>query len=86
MARQYLHVNAAQDAVGAAAKGPCLGERPNAHDEWRPVAGADGYPSEVGRFNRVTFDRVETTALRIDMQLQPDMTAGIREWRVLPAE
>ena len=37
---------------------------------------------QIDRFNRVTFDAVETKALRIEVQLQPEWSAGILEWRV----
>jgi DUF1680 family protein len=50
--------------------------------EWNPVAHAAGYPVEIDRFNRVNFDPIQTTALRIEVQLQPDWSGGILEWRV----
>jgi DUF1680 family protein len=49
---------------------------------WVPVPRAGTYGTEMDRFNRVTFDPVETTALRIEVQLQPDWSGGILEWRV----
>lgn len=50
--------------------------------EWKPVAGASAFGVEMDRFNRVTFEAVETKALRIEAQLQPDWSGGILEWRV----
>ena len=50
--------------------------------EWKLVTGASAYGAEMDRFNRVTFDRVGTTALRLEVQLQPDWSGGILEWRV----
>ena len=50
--------------------------------EWRPVSGASEYGSQMDRFNRVTFDAVETRALRLEVQLQPGWSGGILEWRV----
>jgi hypothetical protein len=50
--------------------------------EWKPVAGTTAFGIEMDRFNRVTFDPVETTALRLEVQLQPGWSGGILEWRV----
>jgi hypothetical protein len=50
--------------------------------EWRPVRGASAYGTEMDRFNRVTFEPVTTTALRLEVQLQPGWSGGILEWRV----
>lgn len=51
-------------------------------DTWKPVTSAVAYGVEMDCFNRVTFDPVETKALRIEVQLQPDWSGGILEWRV----
>jgi DUF1680 family protein len=50
--------------------------------EWKPVAGASAYGVEMDRFNRVTFDTIESQNLRIEVQLQPDWSGGVLEWRV----
>jgi hypothetical protein len=50
--------------------------------EWKPVAGTSAYTTAMDRFNRVTFDAVETKALRIEAQLQPEWSGGILEWRL----
>lgn len=49
---------------------------------WKPVSGASNYGTGLDRFNRVTFDAVETKALRIEVQLQSGWSGGILEWRV----
>ena len=49
---------------------------------WKPVRGASSYGVEPDKVNRVTFDPVETTGLRIEAQLQPRWSAGILEWKV----
>jgi hypothetical protein len=49
---------------------------------WAPVAAAEGYGLQMDRFNRVAFAPVEVQALRIEVQLQPDWSGGILEWRV----
>ena len=51
-------------------------------DGWMPVSGAGVYGTEIDRFNRVTFDAVETTSLRLEVELQPGWSGGILEWRV----
>lgn len=51
-------------------------------DAWKPVSGVSALGAEMDRFNRVTFDPVETSALRIEVQLQPEWSGGILEWKV----
>ena len=53
-----------------------------AGDTWKPVAGASGFGTEMDRFNRVTFDGVETNAIRLEVQLQPGWSGGILELRI----
>ncbi len=50
--------------------------------QWRPVTGASAYTTRPNEFNGVTFDPVETTALRIEVQLEEGFSAGILEWRI----
>ncbi|NIP95353.1 MAG: hypothetical protein GWO24_18675 [Akkermansiaceae bacterium] len=52
--------------------------------EWSPVAALGDYPLEADRFNEVKFDPVETDSLRLEVDLQPGVSAGIQEWRVIP--
>jgi DUF1680 family protein len=47
---------------------------------WTPVGGASSFGVEMDRLNRVTFDAVETTAIRLEAQLQPQWSGGILEW------
>jgi hypothetical protein len=49
---------------------------------WRPVSQARGEVLARDRFNRVAFEPVTTTMMRLVVQLQPRNTAGIVEWRV----
>ena len=51
-------------------------------EHWRPVTGVSSYGTSMDKYNRVTFDGVETTGLRIEVQLQADWCGGILEWRV----
>lgn len=47
---------------------------------WAPVTGPSAYGTEIDRLNRATFDPIETTAIRIEAQLQPGWSGGILEW------
>jgi DUF1680 family protein len=51
-------------------------------DNWVPVANAIEYGVAPDRFNEVTFNRVKTTALRVEVQLKPGWSGGICEWQV----
>jgi hypothetical protein len=52
--------------------------------EWREVTGARGYGTELNQFNRVDFDPVQTTELKLEATLQEGFSGGILEWRVEP--
>jgi len=51
-------------------------------EQWRPVTGATEYGVAKDTMNRVTFDPVETETIRLVVELQPDMSGGILEWRL----
>jgi hypothetical protein len=51
-------------------------------DEWKPVKTDDPYGTEKDRFNRLNFSTITTTGLRMEVQLQPNWSAGIQEWKV----
>ena len=52
-------------------------------DGWKPVpADPNAYGVKRDDWNRVAFPAVETTALRLEAQLQPGMSGGILEWKV----
>ncbi|MCP4248635.1 MAG: transcriptional initiation protein Tat [bacterium] len=53
-----------------------------ADDVWREVDNPSGCGTEADRFNRVNFEPVETTELKLEVQLQPEHSGGILEWRV----
>jgi hypothetical protein len=46
------------------------------------AAAATGFGVQRDQFNRVTFTPVTTTALRLEVQLQPKFSVGILEWRM----
>lgn len=55
-------------------------------EKWLPVPKPSKYTLDKNKYNEVAFDRVKTNALRLVVQLQPNYSAGILEWKVLPAE
>jgi hypothetical protein len=54
------------------------------HDgaEWKPVDALGAYGVARDRFNAVAFRPVTTTALRLEVVMQPAWSAGLQEWRV----
>ncbi len=54
----------------------------SASGEWTPVTGAEKYPTVKGEPCTVLFDPVETTALKMEITLPDDNSAGIFEWIV----
>jgi uncharacterized protein len=53
-----------------------------ADGEWKPVTGASFPGTAMDCFNRITFDPIQTKALRLEVQLQAEWSGGILEWRV----
>lgn len=53
-------------------------------EEWKPVAlvAGEAYGAALDRTNRVAFEPVTTRALRLEVALQPQWSAGIQEWTV----
>ncbi len=54
--------------------------------DWKPVSHPSGYGCAGDRYNRTTFDPVETDGLRLEVQLTENFSAGIHEWRVDEAQ
>jgi DUF1680 family protein len=50
--------------------------------EWNEVNNPSVYGCLADRYNRTTFDAVETDGLRLEVQLEEGFSAGIHEWRV----
>ena len=50
--------------------------------EWKPVEEPSEFGVKLNAFNRVSFKAVETTGLRVEVQLQPNFSGGILEWKV----
>jgi hypothetical protein len=51
-------------------------------DRWREVPKASAYGVARDKFNQVTFGTIKTTGVRLEVQLQKDVSAGILEWRI----
>jgi hypothetical protein len=54
----------------------------DATGEWKPVTNRVPYSSSKDMNNKVEFDPVNTTAIRLEVQLVPEFSAGIYEWSV----
>ena len=54
----------------------------DAQGQWQPVSGADGYPTLKGTPCTVNFTPVKTRALRLEVTLPDDNSAGLFEWIV----
>lgn len=52
--------------------------------DWKPVSSAGPYGLNKDQLNRVSFNAITTTALRVEVQLQARNSAGILEWRLGP--
>jgi uncharacterized protein len=48
---------------------------------WKPVETADQFAVEKDRYNRITFQPVTTTGLRLEVTAQPQWSVGIQEWK-----
>lgn len=53
--------------------------------DWRPVPGIKAFPTSKDRYCDLDFQGVVTTGLRIEVQLQKDVSGGILEWKVAGA-
>jgi DUF1680 family protein len=51
-------------------------------DEWRPVETQEQFGVAIDRFNTVKFTPLTTTALRVELQAQPNFSVGIQKWTV----
>jgi hypothetical protein len=51
-------------------------------EEWKPVESASAYGTEKDKYNTLTFKSVTTTALRLEVTMQPAWSAGVEEWKV----
>ncbi len=54
-------------------------------NSWQAVSGASGYGRATNQFNTTTFNPVNTTRLRVNVQLQSGYSGGVVEWEVYQA-
>jgi hypothetical protein len=52
--------------------------------EWKPVKLADGasYGTALDEFNKVSFDPVTTTELKVEVELKANFSGGVLKWSV----
>lgn len=51
--------------------------------EWKPVTGATEFGVARNQYNDVYFKPVNTKAMRLEVQLQGEYSAGMLEWRIV---
>ncbi|HMC62487.1 MAG TPA: glycoside hydrolase family 127 protein [Candidatus Solibacter sp.] len=51
-------------------------------DQWRPVETQEQFGVAKDKFNSVKFTPVTTTALRVELQAQPNFAIGMQKWTV----
>ena len=49
---------------------------------WKPVTALGEYGTAKDRYNVVRFTPVTTSALRLELTMQPGVSAGVQEWSV----
>src|SRR5436190_8915277 len=50
--------------------------------DWKPVEAPGEYGVAKDAYNTVRFKPVTTTALRLELVMQPNVSAGVQEWKV----
>jgi uncharacterized protein len=50
--------------------------------QWKPVQTSDSYGAAKDKYNKISFQPVTTTGLRLEVKMQPGWSAGIEEWTV----
>jgi hypothetical protein len=50
--------------------------------EWKPVEAEGSFGLATDQYNHVAFKAVNTSALRLEVTLRSDKTAGVSEWKV----
>lgn len=50
--------------------------------EWKPVENPNEFAVKPDTYNTVIFDAVTTDGLRIEVELQPEASGGLLEWKV----
>ncbi|MFC1724175.1 beta-L-arabinofuranosidase domain-containing protein [candidate division KSB1 bacterium] len=52
------------------------------NNEWKPVYTTGSYSVAKDRYNKVVFETVKTSSIRLEIQSKPDFAGGIHEWRI----
>jgi hypothetical protein len=52
--------------------------------EWKPVENTSAFGVARDKYNKLTFKTVTTTGLRLEVTMQPNFSAGVERWRVIP--
>ncbi len=55
-------------------------------ETWKPVKVKGDYAVSKDKFNEVEFEPVQTQALRVEVQLQPEVSGGVLEWKAKEAK
>ena len=50
--------------------------------EWKPVENTCPYGVEKGAYNQVAFKPVTTTAMRLEVRIQENISTGVNKWHV----
>lgn len=50
--------------------------------EWKPVETTATYGVAKDQYNRIAFKPVTTSALRLEVTMQPNFSAGLQEWKL----
>ena len=50
--------------------------------DWKPVENASAFETRPDGWNAASFKSVQTASLRLEVQLRPDFSGGILEWKV----
>jgi hypothetical protein len=51
-------------------------------DQWKPVTTSDSFGVDRDKYNKISFQPVTTTGLRLEVRMRPGWSAGIQEWTV----
>lgn len=54
------------------------------NQNWIEVTTSDAYSVRLDRFNKISFNEVTTTSLKMEVALQQDYSGGVLEWRINP--
>lgn len=51
-------------------------------EQWKPVQSPSGFGTRRDAYNKVRFNPVQTTGLRLEVRLKPEFSGGILEWKI----